>query len=265
MSDENAAVETEVDNDAPIIDPSRASEETPETQVEEQLIAVHEESEPDPLTTTDQEIDDDPIERPEYYPEKFWDDDGPDVEKLAKSYAELEKKFKSGKHKAPEGDYDTSTFTELGIEADDPMLNSFSEWAKDNGISQSAFEGMVQQYMDFSGAETERMEYDRNAEIQKLGENAQQKIEMADRLLMKAPLSDAEREAIANNLTTADSINAFLKYHQSITNEGIPARPQPQMPNITREELESHINDPRWQTDPAWRSRIEKLWMESQV
>ena len=109
------------------------------------------------------------------------------------------------------------------------------------------------------------MEYDRNAEIQKLGENAQQKIEMADRLLMKAPLSDAEREAIANNLTTADSINAFLKYHQSITNEGIPARPQPQMPNITREELESHINDPRWQTDPAWRSRIEKLWMESQV
>ena len=223
MSDENAAVETEVENDAPIIDPSRASEETPETQVE-QPIAVHEESEPDPLTTTDQEVDDDPIERPEYYPEKFWDDDGPDVEKLAKSYAELEKKFKSGKHKAPEGDYDTSTFTELGIEADDPMLNSFSEWAKDNGISQSAFEGMVQQYMDFSGAETERMEYDRNAEIQKLGENAQQKIEMADRLLMKAPLSDAEREA-----------------------------------------LESHINDPRWQTDPAWRRRIEKLWMESQV
>ena len=46
--------------------------------------------------------DDEPLERPDYYPEKFWDEDGPDVEKLAKSYAELEKKFKAGKHKAPE-------------------------------------------------------------------------------------------------------------------------------------------------------------------
>jgi hypothetical protein len=253
----------EVSNDAPILNPASAEETSPELQ-QEQPIPLHEEAQPEPVHTTDMD-DGEPIERPDYYPEKFWDEDGPDVEKLAKSYAELEKKFKSGKHKAPEGDYDVSAFQDMGLEQDDPMLDQFSAWAKENGISQEAFEGMVNQYMELAGGEFEKSEYNRQQEIQKLGENAQQKIEMADRLLMKAPLSDAEREAIANNLNTAEAINGFLKYHQSITNEGIPARPQPSMPNISREELETHIADPRWQSDPAWRSRIEKLWLESQV
>lgn len=42
------------------------------------------------------------LERPDYIPEKFWSDtDGPDIENLAKSYKELESKFRAGKHKAP--------------------------------------------------------------------------------------------------------------------------------------------------------------------
>jgi len=55
----------------------------------------------------DEEIE---LARPEWYPEKFWnDDDGPDLENLVKSYNELQKKFSQGKHKAPEN-YDTSIF-----------------------------------------------------------------------------------------------------------------------------------------------------------
>ena len=87
---------------------------------------------------------------------------------------------------------------------------------------------------------------------------------MAERLLMKAPLNEHEREAIAFGLNSADSINAFLKYHQAITNEGVPIRPTPQQPSMTQADLETAISDPRWLSDPTWRTQIEKKWMDSQ-
>ena len=47
-------------------------------------------------------------ERPDWLPERFWDDDkGADYQGLAKSQAELYKKLRNGKHEAPEdGEYD---------------------------------------------------------------------------------------------------------------------------------------------------------------
>ena len=55
-------------------------------------------------------------ERPDWFPEKHWDEkEGPDLEGLVKSNLELEKKFHHGHHKAPEnGDYDVSVLTEAG-------------------------------------------------------------------------------------------------------------------------------------------------------
>jgi hypothetical protein len=97
----------------------------------------------------------------------------------------------------------------------------------------------------------------------KLGERAQEKIQMTERLLMKAPLNNSEREAIAQGLNSADAINAFIKYHQSLTNEGIPVSPAVNSPVISREDLESAIADPRWKTDTAFRTRIEKQWMQA--
>ena len=55
----------------------------------------------------DEEVEGEPteeetFERPEFIPEKFWDDkEGPDLEKMMKSYDELQKQFSQGKHKAP--------------------------------------------------------------------------------------------------------------------------------------------------------------------
>jgi hypothetical protein len=87
---------------------------------------------------------------------------------------------------------------------------------------------------------------------------------MAERLLVRAPLTNDEREAIAYSLNSADAINAFLKYHQAITNEGIPVTPAVNTPSITREDLEAAIADPRWKTDAGFRSKIEKQWMQAQ-
>ncbi len=46
---------------------------------------------------------DEPLVRPDYWPENFWsEEEGPDVEALAKSYQELRTKFSQGKHKRGE-------------------------------------------------------------------------------------------------------------------------------------------------------------------
>jgi hypothetical protein len=230
MAEEAAAIEA--DADAPMINVAE-----PEAPQEDAPIPVHEQPQDEMQSSDD---DDGPLERPDYYPAKFWDEDGPDVEKLAKSYAELEKKFKSGKHKAPE-QYDISSLADQGLDADD--AGRVLSMAKD---------------------EQESIQYDQRAEMEKLGSNASEKIQMTERILMKAPLNNSEREAIAYSLNNADSINAFLKYHQAITNENIPIKPVVDQQDFTREDLESAIADPRWKTDAAWRTKMERQWFQSQ-
>ncbi len=253
MAEEAAAVEA--DADAPMINVSE-----PEAPQEDAPIPVHEQPQEDMQSSDD---DDGPLERPEYYPAKFWDEDGPDVEKLAKSYAELEKKFKSGKHKAPE-QYDISSLADQGLDSDDPTVAAYQDWAKENGISQDAFEDLAGRVLSMAKDEQESVQYDQRAEMEKLGSNASEKIQMTERILQKAPLNNSEREAIAYSLNNADSINAFLKYHQAITNENIPIKPVVEQQDFTREDLESAIADPRWKTDAAWRTKMERQWFQSQ-
>ena len=84
---------------------------------------------------------------------------------------------------------------------------------------------------------------------------------MAERILQKAPLTTTEREAIAATLTSADSINAFVKLHQSITNESIPITPVVQAQELSKEDLDTAIADPRWNTDQNFRQKFERQWM----
>lgn len=236
-------------------------EEANESQ-EEAPIPVHDEVKADDNNQTNNE-EKEILERPDYYPEKFWGEEGPDIEKLAKSYNELEKQFRSGKHKAPEGDYNIEALVQDGLDPEDPGLAIVTEWAKENGVSQKAFDELTQQIFAQTKDIAEQQERDLQSEMQKLGPNAKEKIAMAERLLTKAPLTPNERDTLANTLNSAPAINAFLKYHQSITNESIPVNAVVNTPQISKLDLEQAIADPRWKTDAAWRQRIEKQWMEA--
>ena len=230
---------------------------------EEAPIPVHEEVKADDSNQENNQEENEKIERPDYYPEKFWGEEGPDIEKLAKSYNELEKQFRSGKHKAPEGDYNIEALVQDGLDPEDPGLAIVTEWAKENGVSQKAFDELTQQIFAQTKDIAEQQERDLQSEMQKLGPNAKEKIAMAERLLTKAPLTPNERDTLANTLNSAPAINAFLKYHQSITNESIPVNPVVNTPQISKLDLEQAIADPRWKTDAAWRQSIEKQWMEA--
>jgi hypothetical protein len=237
-------------------------EETTDAQ-EEAPIPVHEEVKADDSNQENNQEENEKIERPDYYPEKFWGEEGPDIEKLAKSYNELEKQFRSGKHKAPDGDYNIEALVEDGLDPEDPGLAIITEWAKENGVSQKAFDELTQQIFAQTKDIAEQQERDLQSEMQKLGPNAKEKIAMAERLLTKAPLTPNERDTLANTLNSAPAINAFLKYHQSITNESIPVNAVVNTPQISKLDLEQAIADPRWKTDAAWRQSIEKQWMEA--
>ncbi len=150
-----------------------------------------------------------------------------------------------------------------GLDSEDPALVVAQDWAKENGVSQSAFTDLASRIMELSQEANETMEVDRRQEMSKLGERASEKIEMAERLLMKAPLNEAERNAMAFSLNNADAINAFLKYHSSLTNEGIPINAAVSTPEMSRTDLEAAIADPRWTTDPAFRTKIEEQWMKA--
>lgn len=254
MSEE--AQSTEMGADAPLVNVSSQSEDQ---SLQEAPIPLHDDSDQPAGQSQENE---EPLERPDFFPAKFWDDDGPDIEKLAKSYAELEKKFKAGKHKAPE-EYDVSQFEDRGLAADDPALSAFQEWSKENGISQAAFEDLVGKIQSLTGEQEEALEYDRRQEMSKLGENAQQKIEMTERLLMKAPLNNAEREAIAYSLNSADAINAFLKYHSALTNESIPIKPVVDTPKMSESDLQAALADPRYGTDMVYTRQVEQRWMQA--
>ena len=226
---------------------------------EETSIPVHEPQEDASFNDVD---DDEPLERPDYYPQKFWDEDGPDVEKLAKSYAELEKAFKLGKHKAPEDGYNMEDLVDRGLDLEDPSVQAYQEWAQKYGVSQQAFEELAGNILEMTGDQEQAIEYDRQQEMSKLGEKADQKISYLERHITKAPLNQAERNALAMSLNNADSINAMVKFIQGYTNEGIPTEPVVATPEITHDDLRQAIADPRWHSDPVWRTKIEKLAAE---
>lgn len=253
MSEETENVEAQ-EADTPLINVDTKEEE----QQAEAPMPVHEQ----PEQQETPEDDGEPIDRPDYYPEKFWDEDGPDVEKLAKSYAELEKAFRSGKHKAPEGDYDVSDLVDRGLDLEDPAVEVYKEWAKTYGVSQKAFEELAGQILEMNGEQAEDIEYDRRAEMQKLGANAQEKIGFLERNIKGADLNEAEKAALSYSINNADSINALTKLIQGYTNENIPIKPVVAEPEMTVTDLQQAIADPRWQSDAVWRTNIEKKWME---
>lgn len=252
MSDETQVAETEAPQEGLV-----NFQQEQEVQTEDP-IPVHEPQEDASFNDVDDDFE--PLERPDYYPQKFWDEDGPDVEKLAKSYAELEKAFKAGKHKAPEGGYDVEDLVDRGLDLEDPATIAYQEWAQKYGISQQAFEELAGNILEMNGEAEAAMQYDQQQEMQKLGAKAQEKITYLENHITKAPLNQAERNALAMSLNNADSINAMVKFIQGYTNEGIPTEPVVATPEMNVQDLRQAIADPRWQSDPVWRTKIEQQW-----
>ena len=121
----------------------------------------------------EEQDDDTPLERPDWWPENFWkrDDSSPDLEGIAKSWQDLRKQIAQGKHKPPaDGKYDTSVFGD--IPEDDPVRGHVMGWAKEYGISQAALDKLVGDVVAMNGEQAQQVSRTIEEERKALGPNA---------------------------------------------------------------------------------------------
>lgn len=206
--------------------------------------------------------DDTPLERPDFWPEKFWSKDAnePDLEGIAKSYTELEKQFRAGKHKPPEdGKYSLDGLESLP--ADDPVLQAYTGWAQKYGLSQQAFTELASQIVGMGTNQAEQVQQTFKQEMEALGPNANaiiQNMATWGRGMVNKGIWGAEdlREFEVWGGTAA-GIKALMKLRE--TYEGrVPVESAPPSESKSREELEAMVANPEYKTNPAYRAKVER-------
>ena len=214
-----------------------------------------------------EEDDDEPLERPEWWPENFWKEDGsePDLEGIAKSWMDLRKQISQGKHKAPkDGKYDTSAFGETP--EDDPVRQHVVGWAKENGISQAALDSLVSEVVGMNQNAVENYQVNLAEEKKQLGPNADARIngmvKWASGLVQKGVWSKDDFEEFKIMGGTARGISALEKIRSSYEGR-IPLETAPVEGSPTKEELYAMVGDEKYNTDPVYRAKVEKAFAQN--
>jgi len=230
------------------------------------LAAPHREVDPDDKS---QVKDDDGEEldfvRPDFFPENFWDEEeGPDVEGLAKAYSELRAKMSAGKHKAPkDGKYEITSLKDRGVAEDDPMLKDFVSLAKEQGLSQEQFDQMIDLYTNHMGAAEEQFKTSREAEMKKLGRNADKIVQSTEQWLTKmqnaGTLNQGEIEAISRASNNASFISALHKIRASYMETDIPGLEMQENQKVSMSDVQSMMADPKYGKDPAYTKKVEDM------
>jgi len=208
--------------------------------------------------------DDEPVDRPDWWPENFWNKDKnePDMEGMAKSWKDLRKMVSKGAHKAPpEGKYDLSAFGENAEQLE--FVPMFKDWAAENGVSQAAFDDIATKLRGLAENAIGVPDVDIQAERKALGPNADAVINgmvnWARGLVNKGVWSAEDFEEFKIMGGTARGIKALSKireaYEGRIPTESMPTEGQP-----TDLELQAMVGDPRWETDPSYRQKVERMF-----
>ena len=212
--------------------------------------------------------EDEPLERPDWWPENFWkkDNSEPDLEGIAKSWMDLRKQISQGKHKPPEdGKYDTAVFGD--IPEDDPVRSHVLGWAKEYGISQAAFDKLVGDVVSMGGDQQVQMQRTIAEEKAALGPNADAIIngmtDWARGLVRKGIWGKDDFEEFKVMGGTAKGILALSKLRETYEGTRIPKESVPVEGAPSKDELYAMVGDPKYQTDPAYRAKVEKLFLQN--
>jgi len=219
--------------------------------------------------------------RPEYIPEKFWNEEAGEVnvESLSTSYNSLEKKLgqrtdeltkqirtdieqernakvpEKYEIKMPEIPEDIN----IEVHEDQPLLQWWSETAKSMGLSQEQFNEGINQFVQNEIAGLPNIEQ----ESQLLGDNAKDRIESAD-LWAKKHLSENAYSTIAKLSSTADGIKALEEIMALNKGSVMPQGQTAVEAKPSLNDLRSMMKDPRYwkdgDKDPAYIARVSKLF-----
>jgi hypothetical protein len=221
----------------------------------------------DEVKAAEEVSNDEPLERPEFWPENFWnkDEDTPDLEGIAKSWKDLRKQISQGKHKAPEdGNYDTEAFGETP--EDDPVRQHVVGWAKENNISQAALDSLVSEVVGINQQQSESQQINLEEEKKALGPNADARINGISKwggsLVQKGVLSKDDFEEFKFMAGTAQGISVIEKIRQSYEGR-LPIETVPVEGAPSKEELYAMVGDEKYQTDPVYRAKVEKAFSQN--
>ena len=223
-----------------------------ENQVEE--TPTEEQGEP---TTTE------PVERPDFIPEKFWDASTGEIniEEFGKSYSNLEKYVGGKKDElreviinelSEEADSERPESYELpklpeGVSEEMLSDNTMAKWWKEhcdeNAYSQEIYEEGINKYIDSYLDSTPNLD----REMEKLGENANARLDAVNSWA-SAFFAPEEYEAIAGSLgATAEGIEALERMMQTTIESVSRANTvaQPERP-LTLDDVRNMMKDKRY-------------------
>ena len=209
-------------------------------------------------------------ERPDNIPEKFWDKEKgePRLNDAFKSISELEKKLSQGKHKAPE-EYDYEILDKNGWTKDDPVVGKFTEWSKQNNISQDNFNELVTQVIEIAGQGEEQEKINSEEELKKLGNNGKavikQNLDWIEGKVNQGVFTKEEAEIMDNWGNTAQGIKLISK----IKNLSGDLSPIPLVDDVEAKEseddfkarMDSLMSDERYGADEDYRRKVEKEYI----
>ena len=225
------------------------------------------------LVHTEPAVEPDEVEfkRPEYLPEEFWDDDNgakleelmTEFEKTKKSYSELRTKMSRGEHKPPE----KYEIKDLGkIAPDDPLLETFVDWSKENGISQDAFNKLGQKFVEIQNSQVVDAEINIAKEKAALGKNAddiiKSNVQWGRGLVNKGVFTEDDYSELEVLGGTAAGQRLLQKVRGLMGEREIPvASVEGQSYDI--DELRALVADPKYKTDAKYRRNVEKIYQQN--
>lgn len=200
-------------------------------------------------------------DRPEWLPEKF-----KSPEDLAKSYTELSQKLGNKEEDIrnsimeeiqqeafsdrPEssGDYQLPDIIDAEESVDNELLQWWSDHAFENGYSQEEFQQGIEMYAESIG----NSQPDLDAEVAKLGDNAEARIESASAFANKF-FPEETLPAIERMCESHSGILALESIQEAMKDGNFAGNTQPAAQTSER-DLREMMNDPRYwkDKDPAY-------------
>jgi len=186
-------------------------------------------------------------DRPDWMPDKF-----KSVADIAKSYGELEKRVGS----APK-EYDISK-GESWIDPDYAPFQDMLELAKNKHVPQDVIDGML----DSVGKYLNEFSRDTKAEIAKLGERAEERLNVLDNWA-KSNFSAETYDALVNNMSTAEAVKAIEEVRSKMLNNttSIPNsnhEVNSTVPSLQDIQSEMNKNLEKYKSDPAYRRELQQ-------
>ena len=220
--------------------------------------------------------------RPEWLPEKFWVENRPAYELLAKSYGELETKFRSKEDdlrdrlieelskealsERPESPdkYELPAFEGIDTQeiAQHPITKWWSEFAFENGYDNETFQKGIEMYLQARMGDAPNPE----AEMKSLGDNAKARTEAVGLWVGKNFQSD-EIDVIERICTTAAGVKVMERIMKMMNDSGDESILRPGMAEETTEaDINKMMQDRRYWSptdrDPAYIQKVEKFFQK---